>query len=667
MQDSIAPVANPQPRMPPQACRVDDMDRWRKIDPLQWSGVDRCLLWLVLVLGLFVFYLFRVDYLLEHAGVEPYFDRRSLALFRRGLVAAIAASVALLLIGLALRRRTPENRWILHAANQVWWVWTSLSAYAVGPLTTPILGLLLLGGFVSILLFPRRVFVPAMASGMLLLAVTTAAERADLLPYAPLFGAPLEVGGRLPTPYVVGTGVIALGIIVSSFVLISYLVERGRSRERELLASGRERERARRELEQTLESLERRIEERTAELSRSNARLTEEAAERRSAEAALRESETRLREQFTELEHLYQNAPIGLCLHDSELRYVRINERLAAINGRDAAAHIGRTVWEMIPEIAETVGPIMRRVLETGEPALDLEVHASTPAEPDTERYWLTSYYPVKSSDGRVLGVSAVVQDISEVKWAEERARKHLESLAHVARLSTMGQMATGIAHELNQPLAAIVNYASAGRLKLDEGRPADVAGMRALLDRLSAEALRAGGIVHHLRAFVNKAQPERVTTSVNPLIRDVLMLVGSEFRLNGIRPVLRLDETLAPVRADVIQLQQVVLNLVRNALDAMAEIAPAQRRLTITSKPAGDRIEVAVCDTGKGVPAGDADHVFDSFYTTKREGMGMGLAISRSIIEDHGGRLWLEPNPEEGVTFRFTLPAAKGNVGPGA
>jgi two-component system sensor kinase FixL len=353
-----------------------------------------------------------------------------------------------------------------------------------------------------------------------------------------------------------------------------------------------------------------------------------------------------------------------LCLQDTELRYVRINERLAAINGQSVEAHIGRTLWEVIPEIATTVGPIMRGVLESGEPVLDLEVQVATPAEPDIERHWLTSYYPLTSPDGAALGVSVVVQDISEVKWAEGRARRHLEDLAHVSRLSTMGQMATGIAHELNQPLASIANYAFAGQQTIGADAPADAEPFRKMFDELLAQALRAGEIVQHLRAFVNKAPHQRVTTSVNALIGDVLALMAAEFRLSGVHPGLALDAEFPHVVADAIQVQQVILNLVHNALDAMRGVAPSMRNLTITSTTAGKLVEVAVRDSGKGVSTDNLDQVFDSFYTTKGEGMGMGLAISRSIVEAHGGRLWAEANPDKGMTFRFTLPGAQADAG---
>jgi PAS domain S-box-containing protein len=780
------------------------MDRTTRLDPLLWSAVDRCLLWLGFVLAFCAFYLYRTDYLLVHPTAEPYYDRHSLSVFRDGLVVVTVASVLLFLIGLVVRRRTPEKLWLSHAASQIWWLATAMSAYALGPVTTPILGLLLLGGVVSTMLFPLRVALPAMGSGMSILVATTVAERAGRIPYAPLLEAAPVIDGRLSTEYVVATSTVAFAVIVASFILSSYIVERERRRARVLLATSGEREQARNELQQALASfrdseerfrqlaenahevfwlmdadtgallyvsptfepmwgmrcadvyerperflervhpddrarmadlmrqlgpmvaaasgtgdveyrlvppeggdtrwvnvrafpvrnaegriyrvggliaditerraveaaltgardeLEQRIAERTAELSQSNERLLEEVAERRRVQLALADSEKRLREQVTELELLYQNAPIGLCFHDNELRYVRINERLAAINGQPVAAHLGRTMWETIPDIAHRVAPIMQRVLDTDAPALDIEVVGSTPAEPETERCWLTSYYPVRSTDGTVLGVSAVVQDISELRWAEERARRHLEMLAHASRLTTMGQMATGIAHELNQPLAAIANYAFAGRQKMRDGA-VDAAALATVFEELVTQALRAGGIVRHLRGLVskNRGAPDRAPASMNALIGDVLTLVGAELRVSGIQAVLELDDALPRVHVDAIQIQQVILNLIRNALESMAEVPQSTRTVRITTTCSSGQVEVAVHDSGTGLLSENLDRVFDAFYTTKSEGMGMGLAISRSIIEDHGGRLWAEGNPDGGSTFRFTVPVADGN-----
>ncbi len=765
-----------------------------------WSGIEKSALWLALMLVVFAYYYWRTDYLVAHPTVEPYYNRPVLIHVRRGLGLMIATSIALLVAVVVLRKRELENLWLLHVASQLWWVFGSLIVYAAGPVTTPALGLLIVFGLLGSLLFPPRVVLPAMVSGLIVLVSTTVAERMGMIPYAPMFDDLPQVGGRPPDAYVIGTGLVALVVLVASLLIITSIAERDRKRERALIATDDGLRRAKAELEETLESLseteerfrqlaengrdvfwllelgtgallylgpnfeeiyeipreevcadptrytehvhpddrariargfeqyrkgvadalslgvleyrficpksgrvrwvaarafpikdregktiriggliediserresraalqdaqdqlERRIEKRTAELVESNRRLREEAAERQRAETALRESEMRLREQFSELENLYQNAPVGLCLLDSEMRYVRINERLAAINGRTVEEHLGRSVKEVLPEMAPALVPVLQRILEPAADPIDVEFSGATPGVPEKNRSWLATYAAVKSSDGDVLGVTVVVQDISELKWAEERARRHLEDLAHVSRVGTLGQMATGLAHELNQPLASIANYAYAGRQ-----RAARLAGggdpqLDKIFDELTAQALRAGEIVQRLRAFVHKQTVQRESAEVDDLVRSVLDLLEFELRTSEVEPALSLDAAGVEVRVDAVQIQQVIVNLVRNALDAMASRAPVDRLLTIESVSSASVVEVSVRDSGIGVDDEKLEHLFDAFYTTKSEGMGMGLAISRSIIEAHGGKMWAVANADEGMTFRFELPRA--------
>jgi PAS domain S-box-containing protein len=412
-------------------------------------------------------------------------------------------------------------------------------------------------------------------------------------------------------------------------------------------------------LMQAQADLERRVAERTAALSELNERLTLEAAERMRAERLLRQSEERLRRQLAELDYIYRTAPVGLAFFDAELRFVRINERLAAINGLPVERHLGRSLREVLPEISRVVEPLLRRVVESGEAVLDHEVRGATPAEPDVERVWMASYYPFAAVDGRILGVGAIVHDLSQRTWAEQRARRHLEDLAHVSRLSTMGEMAAGIAHELNQPLAAMANFAFVGLHSIDADENPDGPALRALFNELLEQSLRAGEIVQHLRAFIKKSNPQRQLVAVGDLIRDVLTLVEPEMRLHGVPLEVHLADAPLIVRADTIQVQQVILNLLRNALEAMAEGPVETRRLTITASSVDGVAEIAVADSGPGLPESAASRVFDAFFTTKPTGMGMGLAISRSIIEDHDGRLWADNRSLGGATFRFTLPIA--------
>jgi signal transduction histidine kinase len=203
-----------------------------------------------------------------------------------------------------------------------------------------------------------------------------------------------------------------------------------------------------------------------------------------------------------------------------------------------------------------------------------------------------------------------------------------------------------------------MANFAFIGLHKLESPSSEESQELRGLFQELSDQALRAGDIVQRLRDYTRKVPPQRIDVPVNDLIHDVLTLIDAELRLRSVRPQLTLGDALPNVRVDPIQIQQVILNLLRNAVEAMTETPPAELRLTVVTAAPGDGlVEVAVSDSGSGLSEENIDRIFDAFFTTKPEGMGMGLAISRSIIEDHGGRLWGESAPAGGATFRFTLP----------
>ncbi len=252
--------------------------------------------------------------------------------------------------------------------------------------------------------------------------------------------------------------------------------------------------------------------------------------ERKQAEEALKESRKILEQQVAELNYLYDSSPAGFCVLDRDLRFVRINNVLATINGRPASEHYGRTTAEIIPDLADQVVPVYERVLETGQPELDVEVHGTTSAEPGVEKDWLVSYYPIKPDRGKIVGVGSVVQDITDRKKAEAQLRQRDAELAHLGRLSTMGEMATGIAHELNQPLYAVTNYVTAIRGQLRR-LGADSADLIEMLDKTSGQVRRAAEIIKRLRNTVRKCEPRRSSTNVNDLIDEVVELMGHELR----------------------------------------------------------------------------------------------------------------------------------------
>lgn len=259
-----------------------------------------------------------------------------------------------------------------------------------------------------------------------------------------------------------------------------------------------------------------------------------------------------------------------------------------------------------------------------------------------------------------VMRVYGAAQDVTERKRAEEEARAREAELAHVLRLGTMGEMAAGLAHEINQPLSAIVSYARGCTRRLRAG-VAQATSLLEPIEEIAAQAMRANEIVQRLLLFVRKQKPARARAEVGDLVREVTHLIDGEARKRGIQLRTELASALPEVEVDRIQIEQVILNLVRNALEATPAGLP-DPALTIRTERDGDCIAVAVSDQGDGLTADQVDRVFEPFYTTKRAGLGMGLAISRSIVRGHGGRITAFANPGRGATFRFTLPIAGGS-----
>jgi two-component system sensor kinase FixL len=264
---------------------------------------------------------------------------------------------------------------------------------------------------------------------------------------------------------------------------------------------------------------------------------------------------------------------------------------------------------------------------------------------------------PIIESDGSAKQVLGASTDITQRKQAEIQLREQRAELAHVARISTMGELAASLAHELNQPLTAILSNAQAA-LRFLSGRPADIEEVRETLQDIVKDNSRAGEVIRRIRALVKKEVIELVSVDMVNLVREVAALVHSDAIILNVKLVVETTDSLPAVQGDKVQLQQVVLNLLLNAFDAMKESPPAERqvKLSIARNDAGS-IETAVSDRGPGLSSDKLDKIFEPFYTTKGEGLGMGLSICRSIIEAHGGRLWAENNLDRGATFYFTLP----------
>jgi signal transduction histidine kinase len=263
--------------------------------------------------------------------------------------------------------------------------------------------------------------------------------------------------------------------------------------------------------------------------------------------------------------------------------------------------------------------------------------------------------HPLEGGGGVTL-VGSVV-DETERKRAEAALARAREELAHVARVTTMGELTASIAHEVNQPLAAVVTNANAC-LHWLAAQPANMEEAHSAAQRIIRDANRASEVITRIRTFLTRGKPHHTALRIDEVIREVIGMVQGEARAKGVAVMVSSTPDLPRVVGDRVQLQQVVLNLVMNAIEAMSAVRGRARLVGISAlREAEGEVRVMVRDTGPGLDAAQREKVFDAFYTTKVHGMGMGLAISRSIVETHGGRLWATRNSDNGETFQFTLP----------
>ncbi len=277
----------------------------------------------------------------------------------------------------------------------------------------------------------------------------------------------------------------------------------------------------------------------------------------------------------------------------------------------------------------------------------------------DGTLFWNTaSIAPISDEAGTITHLLGVQTDITELKRAHEQEQRHHEEMARVTRIISMGEMATTLAHELNQPLTAIVSYAEGAVRRARSASGVAPAPLMETLEEMQWHAKRAADIVSGLRKFLQPEEQRWECLDINDVAEEAALLVAGKAQRHGARLSLDLAAGIPRVRGNTVQLEQVVVNLIMNGLEAMEDTEPAERHIALTTRAKNEReLEVAVCDRGAGLSPDVTQRMFDAFYTTKREGLGMGLPICRTIIEAHGGRLWASPNPDHGTTFRFVLP----------
>ncbi|NND99413.1 MAG: PAS domain-containing protein [Pirellulaceae bacterium] len=372
-----------------------------------------------------------------------------------------------------------------------------------------------------------------------------------------------------------------------------------------------------------------------------------------------REAQRHLKDQFVELEQFYRAAPVGLCLVDTQLRFLRLNETMAMITGIPIENHVGKTIDEISPDLATHVEPIYRRILKTGERELNHEFSLRDSSHHDRWSEYRASYHCVRAGDGPISGVSMVVQNVTLEKTADQERAQHALELAHASRLNTIGQMVAGIIHEINQPLSAISNYAAACSATLANTSTNSDSKINDWLDKIGQQAVRCGEIVKQLRGFVRKGDDSSEFIAVNDLVRESIALATADRRYPDVCVSTDLSEPSPVIFVCRVQFQQVIVNLLRNACDAVSHIASESPRVVVQAAADDKHVVISVTDNGPGVDPDIRSMLFDPFFTTKGEGMGIGLAICKSIVESSDGRLWEETPPQRGARFCIELPLA--------
>jgi PAS domain S-box-containing protein len=356
-------------------------------------------------------------------------------------------------------------------------------------------------------------------------------------------------------------------------------------------------------------------------------------------------------------EHVFESTPDAVTILGRDYRFQRVNPVATRRNGLTVEKMVGMHVRDVVGmDLFGRVKPYLDRCFDGEE-----VIFTGWFTGPLGPRHLVATFSPLRPQSERVEAALLISRDMTDQALAAEALREAQAQLAHVTRVTTLGEVTASLAHEVNQPLAAIVNNANACLGLLPHGRNLDE--VRAALADIVSDGDRAGAIIERVRALARRSSPEKMPLRLADVVDDVVALTAAESATRRVAILTDVGPDLPMVLGDRVQLQQVLLNLVVNGMDAMSAVAEGKRRLEIRGR--SDRRDgtpaalLSVQDHGIGLEAGQVDSVFEAFYTTKPQGMGMGLAISRSIIEGHGGRLWAENNQGPGVTFSFRIPAA--------
>jgi two-component system sensor kinase FixL len=360
----------------------------------------------------------------------------------------------------------------------------------------------------------------------------------------------------------------------------------------------------------------------------------------RQAEDALRSSEAKFR---SYIEH----APVAVLVIDNMGRNVEVNATACAMFGYTEEEFLRMALPDLLGPSAASDNAVFGALFEdslSGE-----EIHLR---RKDGSSFW-GSLSAVRLSSDRLL---AFVADITELKIAEESQQQLQGQLVHMGRVATVGEMIAGIAHEVNQPLYSIVNYAKASGNLLSQDEP-PIPELRECNKEIADAAVRAGDIIARVRTFLGRSESQRSPASLCQLIEETVALVAYQTQHHGVSLSAEFDDPLVSVDVDRVQIQQVLINLLQNAWEALEEVPAGNRRVSIRTTTDATTVEVSVGDNGPGLKGIPASRIFDPFVTTKRKGLGVGLSISKTIVQAHGGRIWQSDSSGGGVTLHFTLP----------
>jgi len=373
----------------------------------------------------------------------------------------------------------------------------------------------------------------------------------------------------------------------------------------------------------------------------------------------LQESEAGLHEIEERMRLAVEGADFGIWIRDLIRNEIWATDKWRALFGyaKSERLELDRILERIHPEDRDAVRLVLKNSTH-GDGSYEGEYRVVLPGG---EMRWIGSHSRVEcDSSGKPILIRGVSHDITGRKLAEMDSQELRNEMAHVGRVSIMGQLASALAHEINQPLGAILRNAEAAELFLQNASP-DLEEIRAILADIRNDDQRAGSVIDRMRALLRRQSLDKRPVDVCEFIGGVVSLVRSDAAARQVKLELTVAGHLPPVSGDLVHLQQVLLNLVVNGIDAVDEASRGDRRVRVTASLDGPRaVEIAVSDSGPGIPADKLTQIFDPFFTTKAKGMGMGLPICRTIIEAHNGRIWAENKSDGGASFRFTLPIAE-------